>query len=793
MFCSREKEQFFKHYYRHLNEQQQKAVFETKGPLLVIAGAGSGKTTVLIHKISHLLQFGQACDTPMPELNENERALLSAALADSVDAHSEEMKPLLDALSEKPIQGYQILAITFTNKAAEEIKNRIEAAVGEAGREIWAGTFHSICVRILRRCAEYLPHLTRDFVIYDTNDQQALLKTCYQELNLAEEMLSVKSALNEISNAKEKLLGPEAYAKESEGDYRRSLIAKLYTLYQKKLVRCNAMDFDDILFYTVKLFQQEDDVLFTYQKRFRYILVDEYQDTNHAQYQLVSLLAGHHKNICVVGDDDQSIYRFRGANIENILNFESDFPGAKVIKLEQNYRSTQNILDAANAVIRNNVGRKDKALWTDKGAGELVELRCCDNERDEADFIARTIEQLRMYKDYKYSDFAVLYRVNALSRILETTLSGERIPARVYGGLSYFSRMEIKDIMAYLRLIQNPDDDISLQRIINVPKRGIGKTTVDRVATLAAEEGVSMYKVLSRISDYSELAKAAVKLQGFYEMMEKFRNLVATMSLTDLTAYVIEESGYRAALEAEGKDGKDRLGNVQELLSHTQEIDQRENEVSPLVAFLEQSSLYSDSDNIDSENGTVTLTTVHSAKGLEFRTVFLCGMENGIFPGDMSMADNEELEEERRLCYVALTRAKERLYITRASTRMLYGKTGYNRPSMFLDEIPKELLKDTSPKKQKVSVDDYDFTPSTPAFGSRATVMGTSKPKPRPVETTSPLSFAVGDVVVHAKFGRGVIEKVQPMANDMFLTVRFDEVGAKNLMAQYSNLKKEEA
>lgn len=791
MFCSREKEQFFKKYYEHLNGQQQKAVFETQGPLLVIAGAGSGKTTVLVHKISHLMQFGQACDTSMPELNENERALLSAALADSGSVRSEQYAPLVRAMAEKPVPGYQILAITFTNKAAGEIKNRIEEAIGEAGRDIWAGTFHSICVRILRRSADYLPHLTRDFVIYDTDDQKALMKTCYQELNLAEDILSPKTALNEISNAKERLLDPESYMKEYAGDYRRSLIGKIYTLYQQKLVRCNAMDFDDIIYYTVKLFRDEEDVLFSYQKRFRYILVDEYQDTNHAQYQLVSLLAGHHKNICVVGDDDQSIYRFRGADIENILNFENDFPGAKTIKLEQNYRSTQSILDAANAVIRNNSGRKEKTLWTDNGQGELIELHCGEAEYDEAYFIADKIAKMVRRDGYNYSDFAVLYRINALSRVLENAFLRAGVPLRIYGGLRFYDRMEIKDMVAYLRVLQNTNDDISLRRIINVPKRGIGKTTVDRVAEIAAENGVSMYEIISHAGQYSELAKSVAKLQPFCDLIEKLQSLIAQSSVTELATQVMEQSGYRAALEAEAQTQRERIENVQEFLSYTTEFDQS-GEAGGLSGFLEQVSLVSDIDNFDEVADAVTLMTVHSAKGLEFPVVFLCGMEDGIFPGDLSLASEEELEEERRLCYVALTRAKQRLFLTRTSMRMLYGKTSRNRPSRFLEEIPKELMNDTTSKRETVSLDHYPSA-QTPAFGSRATVTNFAAPKPRPAEKNQALSYAVGDVIIHAKFGRGVIKTAQPMGDDMYLSVDFETAGTKKLMAQYSNLQKEES
>ncbi len=791
MFCSREKEQFFKKYYEHLNGQQQKAVFETQGPLLVIAGAGSGKTTVLVHKISHLMQFGQACDTSMPELNENERVLLSAALADSASIRSEQYTPLIQALAVNPVAGYQILAITFTNKAAGEIKNRIEEAIGEAGRDIWAGTFHSICVRILRRSADYLPHLTRDFVIYDTDDQKALMKTCYQELNIADDILSPKTVLNEISNAKERLLDPESYMKEAQGDYRRSLIGKIYTLYQQKLVRCNAVDFDDIIFYTVKLFKEEDDVLFSYQKRFRYILVDEYQDTNHAQYQLVSLLAGHHKNVCVVGDDDQSIYRFRGADIENILNFENDFPGAKTIKLEQNYRSTQSILDAANAVIRNNQGRKEKSLWTDNGKGEILELHCGEAEYDEAYFIADKIAKMVRREGYCYSDFAVLYRINALSRVLENAFLRAGVPLRIYGGLRFYDRMEIKDMIAYLRVLQNTNDDISLRRIINVPKRGIGKTTVDRVAEIAAEHGVSMYEVLSHAPLYPEMAKSAAKLQPFCDLIERLQGMIENSSVTELATQVMEQSGYRAALEAEAQTQRERVENIQEFLSYTTEFDQS-GEAGGLSGFLEQVALISDIDNFDDVADAVTLMTVHSAKGLEFPVVFLCGMEDGIFPGDLSLASDEELEEERRLCYVALTRAKQRLFLTRTSMRMLYGKTSRNRPSRFLEEIPKELLNDTTPKRESVSLDDY-AVPQTPAFGSRATVVNFSAPKPRPAAETSSLDYAVGDVIIHAKFGRGVIKTAQPMGDDMYLSVDFEEAGTKKLMARYSNLQKEES
>jgi DNA helicase-2/ATP-dependent DNA helicase PcrA len=632
-----------------LNKQQKEAVLHTEGPLLILAGAGSGKTRVLTHRIAYLIR-------------------------------------------EKNVPPAGILAITFTNKAANEMKERIGKLLGELSENMWIGTFHSICVKILRRDIEKIG-LNRNFVIFDQADQQTVVKSCLKELNLNEKNFPPRSMLEIIGRAKDELIEPERYSRMYASDFRMVKIASIYSLYQKKLRQNNALDFDDIILFTIKLFMENPPVLEFYQRKFRYVLVDEYQDTNTAQYNLVSLLAHSHRNLCVVGDDDQSVYGWRGANIRNILDFEKEFKDCRVIKLEQNYRSTKTILEAANSVIKNNEGRKRKTLWTDNAEGCRVKCFEGDNEHDEAFFIADEIKKLVVYENRKHSDIAVLYRMNAQSRVLEEAFMREGIPYRIFGGLRFYDRKEIKDVIAYLRIIQNPSDDVALKRIINVPKRGIGNTTVENAETAAVRKGCSIFDVISSAEGVPELQKAAPRLQCFVSLIDGFKaSLEQGNEVSDLIGEVIEKTGILEELQEEDSvEAQTRIENIKELISVALEFESQSGE-SGLEAFLAHISLVSDVDNLWENDDGVVMMTLHSAKGLEFPVVFIPGMEEGVFPGYRSILDESELEEERRLCYVGITRAKEKLYLTNTRCRTLFGSTAYNRMSRFLGEIPPRLI-----------------------------------------------------------------------------------------------------
>jgi len=760
--------------FENLNEEQKKAVLHKDGPLLILAGAGSGKTRVLTHRIAYLI-------------------------------------------SECSVSPYNILAITFTNKAAREMKSRVEKLLGDLAENIWVGTFHSVCIRILRRDIDKIG-FDRKFVIYDTTDQQTLIKDCIKHLNLNEKNFPPKSVIEMIGRAKDELIEPDAYAKMYEGDFRMNKVAKIYELYQKRLFDNNALDFDDIIMHTIKLFLEHPPVLEFYQRRFKYILVDEYQDTNTAQYSLVSLLAQINRNLCVVGDDDQSIYKWRGANIRNILDFEKEFDDCTVIKLEQNYRSTQNILDAANNVIRNNLGRKKKTLWTSNERGEAVSWFEANNEHEEAMFVCREIKRLVNETDMRYSDFAVLYRVNALSRVLEEMLMREGIPYRIFGGLRFYDRKEIKDIIAYLRVIQNPSDNISLKRIINVPKRGIGNTTIDNIEKIASQRNCSMFSIISSAREIPELQRAAAKLEAFEHMIAEFRMQKEIMNVPELMESVIQKSGILEELEKEDSiESQSRIENIKELLSLAIEYEQQvmQENVSDddfkeegLEGFLEHVSLVSDIDNMDDGDDKIVLMTLHSAKGLEFPYVFMVGMEEGVFPGYRSMGDESELEEERRLCYVGITRAMKKLYLTNTRTRMLYGNTTYNRVSRFLKEIPEELLETPGKEKSKQGFQKKpDYTGHQAAkfprgiesiLGSKARTMiigkstsGTAgiKPFSNPMQVSSAIQdYNVGDKVQHKKFGIGIILKKEAENGDFKLDIQFEQYGMKRLMAAYANL-----
>lgn len=731
-----------------LNEMQQLAVETTEGPLLILAGAGSGKTTVLVNRVQHIVESGLA-------------------------------------------QPWQVLAITFTNKAAGEIRERLERAIGSEANSIWAFTFHSCCARILRRFGERLGYSSH-FTIYDTDDQKRVMKHCQKSLGLTDKIIHHKSILSEISSAKDSLIDADEYKSMSANDYRKAKIADCYELYQKELLKSDAMDFDDIIFNTVKLLEENDDVRELYQKQFKYVMVDEYQDTSHAQYILVSLLAGGYKNICVVGDDDQSIYRFRGATIENILSFEQQYKSAKVIRLEQNYRSTQNILDGANAIIANNKNRKGKNLWTSAGAGEKIILNTVNSERDESDFIVDEIMK-NVAKGRKMSDHAILYRMNAQSRNLEITLTKSGIPHKIIGGNRFFDRKEIKDIVSYFAVINNPADNVRLQRIINVPKRGIGETMFANVLEIATGLGISAFEVCERSDEFQKTLRSAQKLMGFANMIKHFQALLEEgMSLSDLLQEVLDETKYFDYLDEDPETAEDRKNNISELSSMFIKY-QEEDEEFDLSSFLEDVALVSDIDSYNETDDAVVLMTLHSAKGLEFPIVFIPGMEEGIFPGNQSIYSDEDLEEERRLAYVGVTRAKEKLYLINARQRMLYGTTNRNMASRFIREIPMHVTEDITM--------DNNMNRSS-GFTSKNNAITQNNPKKANTENAhkfgqvqaqavdSNVDYNVGDTVVHKAFGTGVILSKTAMGGDFLLEIAFDKAGTKKLMAKFSKIQK---
>lgn len=730
-----------------LNERQKEAVLTTEGPVLVLAGAGSGKTTVLVNRIAYMI-------------------------------------------SEKHIRPWNILAITFTNKAAREMKDRIERLLGDTAKDMWIGTFHSVCVRILRSCIDLLGY-SRDFVIYDTADTKTVMKECLRELDIDEKSFPVRNVLSIISNAKNDLMDAATFENVYKSDYRMSIIAKIYYRYQTKLRKNNAVDFDDIILNTVKILSENPDVLSKYQDKFQYILVDEYQDTNNSQYLLINLLAQANRNLCVVGDDDQSIYKFRGANIGNILNFEDDYSDVQKITLDQNYRSTQNILDAANSVISNNKGRMGKSLWTSNGDGNKVFVYTGTNEYDEARYIARQIKK-HFDEQGSFSDCAILYRTNAQSRVIEEMLMRESVPYKVLSGLRFYDRKEIKDIIAYLRVVYNPNDDVSLARIINEPKRKIGNATLEKARNIAREKETSLYDVISHADDYPEFKTAIKKLLGFSEIIQSLIKLKDTVTIEDLTGRILNDTGYMPALVMEDTtESKTRIENLGEFISVITEFEKNEETGNTLGEFLENISLVSDIDGYDENEDSAVLMTIHSAKGLEFPIVFLSGLEEGLFPGMRSMESDDDIEEERRLCYVAITRAKEQLYITKTISRTIHGKTMPTTASRFFKEIPVEYLEDKTtlqPKVAKVMQDLGVRNASAPkkevymtkGFGSSVKSSG----------STDYSKFKAGDTVEHRTFGRGEILKATPCGNDCILEIQFESIGFKRLMAAFAKVKK---
>lgn len=792
--------QFLDKEFNNLNSKQKEAVFTTEGPLLVLAGAGSGKTTVLVSRIANIIKYGNAYySKEIPDnVTPSDIEYLSECI-DNPEIYDEDR--IIPMLAVNPAPSYSIMALTFTNKAASEMKERISRIAGNSADSIWASTFHSSCVKILRINAERLNY-NRQFTIYDSEDSQKLMKDIFKDLNISTTQLSPKSVLAEISSAKDKLISPAEYEADTGSDYRMHLISRLYTAYQKRLISASAMDFDDLIVNTVRLFEENPDVINHYQNRFRYILVDEYQDTNLAQYKLISMLAGTRRNLCVVGDDDQSIYGFRGATIENILNFESNFPSAKTIKLEQNYRSTKNILDAANNVIVNNHSRKGKNLWTSGAEGELITIYTAEDENDEAIYIAGKIID-NVAADFKWSDHAVLYRMNAQSNSIEKAFRENAVPYRMIGGTRFYDRAEIKDMLAYLHIIANPEDELRMIRIINTPARGISNSAVETIKRLSRESRLPFIEILRKVSSYSELSRQSKAIQRFTEMIDNLNDYSVGNSLPDLYDELLDKSGYRGYYETKSDDeSKSRLENIKELKTNIISYSLSHEEPS-LEDFLSEVSLISDIDRYDDDADAVILMTIHNAKGLEFPCVFICGMEEDIFPSFRSSSEPEAVEEERRLAYVGITRAKKNLTLLCAKRRMLFGRTGANMPSRFLNEIPMNLIKqlpDTKKDKSsrfsasnrlqtselrdvsaKASINMRD-SKSSGSFGFSGT---SNTAKENNAHTGNDISaFTKGARVIHRVFGGGIITSCAPMGNDLFLVIEFDRVGVKKFMAK---------
>lgn len=769
-------------FFSRTNEMQRKAVFQVKGAVLIIAGAGSGKTTVLCNRIANMMRFGNAyLDNEIRDITPEEEQFLEAF--PSMEKTPENAERLAQIVAVDPVAPWNILAITFTNKAAGELKQRLIDMIGEGAEKINASTFHSACVKILRREIENLGY-QRSFTIYDEDDSKRVIKDVMKRLDMDEKVFNPKVFKNMISRCKDKMISPEEYAPmaQASGELLEKRCAEVYTQYQAALRAASAVDFDDIIYLTVKLFEDFPDVLDHYRHLYKYIMVDEYQDTNVAQYRLISLLAGDNGNLCVVGDDDQSIYRFRGATIENILNFEKQYPGSVVIRLEQNYRSTENILNAANAVIKNNTQRKDKALWSDLGEGEKI--KCCnfDSEIAEARFVADTI--LDGVKNGKhYTDFALLYRSNSQSRSFENTLARSGIPYTIVGGLRFYDRKEIKDIMSYLAVLNNPYDTVRFRRIINEPKRGIGDATVEEIIRIADGLRMSPIEVCRDASQFETLSRKSAALKAAANLFDELDELADTLRLDELIDAVAEKSGYIKAMQALGEEGAGRIENITELKSNAMTL-LDENPETTLPDFLEQVALVSDLDSYDGDLDRVSLMTMHSAKGLEFDTVFMVGAEDNIFPSYRSMNDPSEMEEERRLAYVAITRAKKMLYITHTSYRVLYGQTMRNKLSTFVREIPENLIEKVGERVRKPASEWKK--PVKPNYLAQEAAMATAKPTP----VVTGIVFAAGDRVKHNVFGQGTVAEAKRMGNDTMLTINFDNGQTKKVMANFARIEK---
>lgn len=771
--------------FARMNDKQKQAIFTVNGPLLILAGAGSGKTTVLVNRIANIIKYGNAYnDVFIPEFVD-EACINKLKIYAQNEDNSTDLPFNLSVDSARP---WQILAITFTNKAANELKERLVNMLGEIGNDVWASTFHSTCAKILRQHAEKLGY-SNHFTVYDTDDVKRLIKECQQTLNIDDKILSHKSIISAISHAKDNMISHKEYSHQAGNDYRLTQIAKVYNMYQMRLIEADAMDFDDLLFNTVTLFRKCPDVLEYYQDKFHYVMVDEYQDTNKVQYEFIKLICQKRKNLCVVGDDDQSIYKFRGATIENILNFEKTYKDAKIIKLEQNYRSTQNILDAANAVIENNSERKGKKLWTQNNAGEKIHLHTAFNENDEANYIAETILN-KVATGANYSDFAILYRMNAQSSNIERTFIKSGISYRIIGGHRFYERKEIRDVIAYLSVINNPNDEVRLRRIINRPKRSIGDKTISKITEIAAQTGQSLLEIIRHADEYSDLLRAALKLKKFANLIDGLIEASNNpdFSLHNLYQKVLEDIDYLENIKLEKDDVDARIENINELLSNIIKYEQENGDSASLEGFLEEVSLMTDIDNYDNNANAVTLMTMHSAKGLEFPVIFLPGFEEGIFPGTQSIYNPEELEEERRLAYVGITRAKKELYIINAETRMLFGSTSRNKPSRFSLEIPESLVEKTENKRAvQKTFNDIKLNYKAPVKSLSASARTFNHIEKHQNNASF---FVAGDVVVHKVFGKGNVLSARPMGNDTLLEINFDGVGNKKLMANYAKLEK---
>lgn len=771
-------------YFGRMNDMQQKAVFTVNGPVLILAGAGSGKTTVLVNRIANMIHFGNTYNSEHfpSETSENDLKYLK----DFAEGKETDIQLLKDIISDNSnINPWNILAITFTKKAAGELKERLTSMLGDEGKNINAATFHSACAMILRREIEHLGY-NSNFTIYDTDDSKRVIKACMDDMNISDKQFPAKTVMSVISRAKDSLITPQDFTEAAGGDYMKTVIAKVYTSYQSRLFSANALDFDDIIRLTVELFEKFPDVLEHYQNLYKYIMVDEYQDTNSAQYKLISLLSSKHENLCVVGDDDQSIYRFRGATIENILNFEDEFKNCTTIRLEQNYRSTQNILSAANSVIKNNTSRKAKQLWTESGNGEKITQYKSSDEFAEARFAADTILS-DIKKGKKYSDHAVLYRTNAQSNTFERAFVASGIPYKVVGGMKFYDRKEIKDITAYLSVINNYSDMLRLKRIINEPKRGIGDATVSMLEEISMDLKQSPLEIMREADQYPPLSKKAAVLKETAKMFDDLKTALETVSLEDLLDMIMEKTGYTKAMVALGEEGLGKLENINELKSTMIDYEKRAEEPS-LSGFLEEIALYTDVDSMNENNDNVLMMTMHSAKGLEFPIVFLVGMEEGIFPGERSKYSQDDIEEERRLAYVAITRAKEKLYISTASQRMLFGQTNRNLTSRFVKEIDKDLIEKIDSTVTKTNVTEAPTSKKSSSISLQKQMEQFKSSSKH--ETGANQNFAVGDRISHNTFGEGIIVSIKKMANDSMVEIAFDKVGTKKIMANFARIKK---
>lgn len=775
--------------FSRMNTMQRQAVFQVNGPLLILAGAGSGKTTVLVNRIANIIEYGDAyrSDILYGSLTGEDLKEIEDYLADR-GALCFETKHKLSVSSAQP---WQVLAITFTNKAAGELKERLVSMLGQRGEDVWASTFHSTCARMLRRDGDRLGY-TSHFTVYDSDDSKRLMKDCQKALGIDDKMLSHKSILSEISHAKDRMIGPQEYKRLAGNDHRLQKVGEAYEMYQRRLKEADAMDFDDLLVKTVELLHECPDVLEYYQNRFHYILVDEYQDTNKVQYQFIKLLSQKRHNLCVVGDDDQSIYKFRGATIENILSFEHTYPDATVIRLEQNYRSTQNILDAANAVISHNEERKGKTLWTQNPQGAKIQMHTAFSEMDEANYIANIILE-GVAKGRKFTDYAILYRMNSQSNILEKVFVKSGIPYRIIGGLRFYERKEIRDMIAYLSVINNPSDEIRLRRIINQPKRSIGDKTIAQAAEISVALGEPLLEVIHRADEFDSLRRAAPKLKLFGSMMDELieASQDEDVSIHELYNLVLEKTRYIEALRQEKEEGESRIENINELASNIIKYEEDNGEEASLSGFLEEVSLMTDIDNYDENAQTVVMMTMHSAKGLEFPVVFLPGFEEGIFPGMQAIYNPSEIEEERRLAYVGITRAREELYVLNADSRMIFGSTSRNKPSRFSGEIPEELVDKSRARDWKKPEPGYKAPTSNYEARIKSASAARHFGQPTATPPLSKESFQVGDTVSHKTFGVGTILSATPMGNDVLLEIAFDSAGTKKLMSNFARLKKE--